>query len=59
MLSPKIVHYQPNARLRSRRIDAKEWERHRSRIEKLYITDDKTVEEVINIMALQDGFNAR
>jgi hypothetical protein len=45
MLSPKIVRYQPNAAVRSRRIDPKEW-------------DDKKL-EVMEIMALNHSFHAR
>jgi hypothetical protein len=59
MLSPKIVPYQPNAAVRSRRIDPKVWERLRPRIEELYIKHDKKLEEVMEIMALNNDFHAR
>lgn len=59
MFSPKIVPYQPNAAVRSRRIDPKEWERRRPHIEELYIKDDKNLEEVMEIMALYHSFHAR
>jgi Clr5 domain len=59
MLSPKIVPYQPNAAVRSRRIDAEDWEKRRPRLEELYIKDDKKLEEVMEIMALSESFNAR
>lgn len=59
MLSPKIVRYQPNAAVRSRRIDPKEWDGLRPRIEELYIKDDKKLEEVMEIMALNHSFHAR
>jgi Clr5 domain len=59
MASPKIVLYQPNAPLRSGRIDAKEWDRLRPRVEELYIKDERKLEEVMEIMALQHSFNAR
>jgi hypothetical protein len=59
MTSPKIVLYQPNAPLRSGRIDAKEWDRLRPRVEELYIKDERKLEEVMEIMALQHSFYAR
>lgn len=59
MSSPKIVLYQPNPPVRSRRIDPKEWERLRPRLEALYIKDDKKLEEVMEIMVLYDSFHAR
>jgi predicted nucleic acid-binding protein len=59
MFSPMIVPYQPNAAVRSRRIDAKDWERLRPRLEELYIKDDKKLEEVMEIMAVYDSFHAR
>jgi hypothetical protein len=59
MASPKIVLYQPNAAVRSRRIDTREWDRRRSRLEELYVKNDKKLEEVMEIMALQEGFHAR
>ena len=59
MVSPKIVPYQPNAPLRSGRIDAKEWDRLRPRVEELYIKDERKLEEVMEIMALQHSFYAR
>jgi hypothetical protein len=59
MASPKIVLYQPNAPLRSGRIDAKDWDRLRPRLEELYIKDDKKLEEVMEIMALHHSFCAR
>jgi len=59
MASPKIVLYQPNAPLRSGRIDVKEWDRLRPRVEELYIKDERKLEEVMEIMALQHSFNAR
>ena len=59
MASPKIVLYQPNAPLRSGRIDAKEWDRLRPHIEELYIKDERKLEAVMEIMALQHSFYAR
>lgn len=59
MLSPKIVLYQPNAEVRSRRIDVEDWEKHRPRLEELYIKDDKKLEEVMEIVALYNSFHAR
>ena len=59
MASPKIVPYEPNAAIRSRRIDPKEWDRRRSLLEQLYVKDDKKLEEVMEIMALHDNFHAR
>jgi hypothetical protein len=59
MFSPKIVHYQPNTAVRSRRIDPKDWERLRPRLEELYVKDDKKLEEVMEIMALNESFHAR
>jgi hypothetical protein len=59
MASPKIVLYQPNAPLRSGRIDAKEWDRVQPRVEELYIKDERKLEEVMEIMALQHSFYAR
>jgi hypothetical protein len=59
MLSPKIVLYQPNAATRARRIDPEDWERLRPQVEELYINDDKKLEEVMDIMALNHSFYAR
>jgi hypothetical protein len=59
MFSPKIVLYQPNAPIRAPRIDPKDWERLRPHLEKLYIADDKKLEEVMDIMALNHSFHAR
>ena len=59
MTSPKIVLYQPNAAVRSQRIDTKEWDKRRPRLEELYVKNDKKLEEVMEIMALQEGFHAR
>jgi hypothetical protein len=59
MPSPKIVPYQPNASVRSRRIDPKEWERLRPQLEALYMKDDRKLEEVVEIMAEHDSFHAR
>jgi hypothetical protein len=59
MASPKIILYQPNAAVRSQRIDTKEWDRRRPRLEELYVKMDKKLEEVMEIMALQEGFHAR
>jgi hypothetical protein len=59
MASPKIILYQPNAAVRSRRIDTKEWDMRRPRLEELYVKNDKKLEEVMEIMALQEGFHAR
>jgi uncharacterized protein (DUF2384 family) len=59
MASPKIVLYKPNAAVRSRRIDTREWDRRRPRLEELSVQNDKKLEEVMEIMALQEGFHAR
>jgi hypothetical protein len=59
MVSLKIVPWKLNAVTRSRRIDAKDWERLRPRLEELYIKDDKTLKEVVEIMARDHSFNPR
>jgi hypothetical protein len=59
MFSPKIVPYQPNAAVQSQRIDPKDWEKLRPRLEELYIKDDKKLDEVMQIMALNEYFHAR
>ena len=59
MASPKIIPYEPTAAARPRRIDPQEWDTRRPRLEQLYIKDDKKLEEVMSIMALQDNFHAR
>jgi hypothetical protein len=59
MAFPKIILYQPNAAARSQRIDTKEWDRRRPRLEELYVKNEKKLEEVMEIMALQEGFHAR
>jgi Clr5 domain len=59
MFSPKIVPYQPNAVTRARRIDPKDWEACRPRLEDLYANDDRKLEEVMEIMALNHSFYAR
>jgi hypothetical protein len=59
MTSPKIVPYEPNATLRAPRINTEEWNRLRPRLEKLYVEDDKTLAEIMETMALHDGFHAR
>jgi Clr5 domain len=59
MASPKIVLYQPNPPPRSGRIDAKEWDKLRPRIEELYIKDERKLGEAMEIMALQYSFYAR
>ena len=46
-------------RHKSDRIDIHEWERYRPEIEYLYITQDKTQQEVDQDLSTRYGFNAR
>lgn len=59
MASPKIVPYQPNGAVKSRRIDRESWDSLRPRLEELYVRDDKKLEEVMQIMAQDEAFHAR